>query len=418
MTAGCLKGIDYSNPLVKYRGEKISKLARMISVKPIKKPSEVLSADVYYSLYLPAPIIDEESPVELNKRIVRLLIQTPAGLKLRSKTILDRVLSTVAASVYIVKLYENIPRLEDSNGEKDLVNKLGKGELRNIVNETLADVEKINQVRLALEGLEPGSLSIYSVEDYSLDLIKLAREADVRRILEILEGVSNRGLSRSRKYERFKRGEKQGFELGSDIERAVPRDIFLDEELFYYKLAQGNLLLYSKVVEKSTGPLYVIVDKSGSMEGDKFQWAKALALSLYMKAVRERREFYICFFDSQPHNLFKISKNPRSKEAVKLFEYIATMKSSGGTDITRAVVNVLLDMSRNGLKWATLVLITDGVDRVSEKPIREGLRKTQSSLITVMIKGDNWNLKALSKEYLKAVKLDGVEILRVIKAVD
>ncbi|MEM4583064.1 MAG: hypothetical protein QXD50_04310, partial [Desulfurococcaceae archaeon] len=84
----------------------------------------------------------------------------------------------------------------------------------------------------------------------------------------------------------------------------------------------------------------------------------------------------------------------------------------------RAVVNVLLDMSRNGLKWATLVLITDGVDRVSEKPIREGLRKTQSSLITVMIKGDNWNLKALSKEYLKAVKLDGVEILRVIKAVD
>ncbi|MEM0368547.1 MAG: hypothetical protein QXN57_03795 [Desulfurococcaceae archaeon] len=75
-------------------------------------------------------------------------------------------------------------------------------------------------------------------------------------------------------------------------------------------------------------------------------------------------------------------------------------------------------MSRNGLKWATLVLITDGVDRVSEKPIREGLRKTQSSLITVMIKGDNWNLKVLSKEYLKAVKLDGVEILRVIKAVD
>lgn len=418
MITGCLKGIDYNNPLVKYRGEKISKLARIISVKPIKKPSEVLSADIYYSLYLPAPIINEDSPLELNKKLVKLLIQTPAGLKLRSKTILDRVLSTVAASVYIVRLYESIPHLEDKYGERDFIDTLSKSKLQDIVNETLADVEKINQVRLALEGLEPGSLSIYSVEDYSLDLIKLAKEADIKRILEVLEGIGNKGLSRSKKYERFKRGEKLGFELGSDIERAVPRDIFLDEELFYYKLAQGNLLLYSKVVEKSTGPIYVIVDKSGSMEGDKFQWAKALTLSLYMKAMRERREFYVCFFDSQPHNLFKLGKNPKAKEAVKLFEYIATMKSSGGTDITRAIVNVLLDIDRNGLKWATLVLITDGVDRISEKPIREGLKKTQSSLITVMIKGDNWNLKALSKEYLKAVKLDGVEILKVIKAVD
>jgi hypothetical protein len=39
-------------------------------------------------------------------------------------------------------------------------------------------------------------LSVYSVEDYSLELIRLAREADVNRILEILEGVKGKGLSK------------------------------------------------------------------------------------------------------------------------------------------------------------------------------------------------------------------------------
>ncbi|MEM0059328.1 MAG: VWA domain-containing protein [Desulfurococcaceae archaeon] len=415
---GCLKGIDYNSPLVKYRGEKVSRLVSLISGKTIKKPSETLAADIYYALYLPAPVVNESSEPSLNKEIVESLVQTNTGLKLRSKTTLDKVVSTIAASIYIIKLHENIPQPSDPSHGQGLNNIVDKNKFEDIINETLTDVEKISEIRLTLEGYEPGSLSVYSVEDYSLELIKLAREADVKWILEILEGVKGKGLSKTRKYQPFRRGEKLGFELGSDVERAVPRELFVDDELLYYKLAQGKLLLYSKVIEESTGPIYVLVDKSGSMEGDKIRWAKALALSLYMKSIKHRREFYLRFFDSQPHGLLKLSKNPDSRDAVKIFEYIATMKSAGGTDITRAVVTALLDIHRDGLKYATLVLITDGVDRVSERPIREELAKTQSSLITVMIKGDNKNLRTISKEYLKAVKLNGDEILRVIEAVD
>jgi hypothetical protein len=123
---GCLKGIDYNSPLVKYRGEKVSRLVSLISGKTIEKPSEILAADIYYALYLPAPVVNEDSEPSLNKEIVESLVQTNSGLKLRSKTILDKVISTIAASIYIIKLHENVPQPSDLSYEKELSNFIEK----------------------------------------------------------------------------------------------------------------------------------------------------------------------------------------------------------------------------------------------------------------------------------------------------
>ena len=153
------------------------------------------------------------------------------------------------------------------------------------------------------------------------------------------------------------------------------------------------------------------------MSGEKILWAKAVALALYMRALRLRREFSVRFFDSQPYSLHSLKKRPRVSEAVALFEYIARVKSSGGTDITRALLTALQDISSKKAKENTIVLITDGIDRVAEKPIRLMLDKTKSKLIVVMVMGDNKSLEKLADTYLKVVKLDQGEILKVIKAV-
>lgn len=415
---GALKGLDYGNPLVKYRSEKVARLTRILLSSSSAEISSALAADTYYSLYLPAPVVDEESPNSTCKLIVNTLTQTNEGQRLRAKTVLDPLMSAIAAALYLSKLYEKYPgntakRQTLSTGLEEPLH----GYVEKLVNEVLSEVEQLTRVRLAIEGLEPGTLSVFSLEDYSLELLKLAREADIKKILEILLGIKYLGSTASRKYIPFKRGEKAGYELGSDVERMSPRNLLYDEDVFYVKLAQGRLLLYSKVIEESMGPIYVLMDKSGSMEGEKITWAKAVALALYIRAVRGRREFYARFFDSQPYDLVKVSRNPKLSEAAKVFEYIARIKSAGGTDITRALITAITDFEERRVHGGSIVLITDGIDRVLERPVRDGLKRVHALLVTVMVKGDNKNLEAISKRYLKVVRLDRDDILRVIEAV-
>jgi len=287
-----------------------------------------------------------------------------------------------------------------------------------IVEDTLREVSEVYQLRVLLEGSEPGSFSIESIEEYSLELIRLARQADIQLLLKSLSGISIPGYTRSTRKIRSRRGEKIGFEIGRDLERIATRELLVDEDLFLYRLLQGQLLLYSKYIEESSGPVYVLVDKSGSMEGEKIKWAKILILALLNKSLKEKREFYIRFFDSQPHGLRYLSKKPKMKDVTSLFEYIARMKNAGGTDISRALVTALRDLIEKRIQHASIVLVTDGIDRITERTLREALKKTSSRLITVMIKGDNESLKRISTIYLKAVELSQSEVIRVVKAID
>lgn len=418
MERGALKGLDYGNPLVRYRSEKVARLTRILLSSSSAEISSTLAADTYYSLYLPAPIVDEGSPNPICKLVVNSITQTNEGRRLRAKTVLDSLLSAIAAALYLSKLYEKHPGITAKR--QTLPTGLEEplhGNVERLVNEVLSEVEQLSRVRLAIEGLEPGTLSVFSLEDYSLELLKLAREADIRKILEILLGIKYLGSTALRKYRPFKRGEKAGYELGSDVERMSPRNLLYDEDVFYVKLAQGRLLLYSKVIEESMGPIYVLLDKSGSMEGEKIMWAKAVALALYMRALRGRREFYARFFDSQPYDLVKVSRNPKLSEATKVFEYIARIKSAGGTDITRALITAITDLEERKVPGGSIVLITDGIDRVLERPVKDGLKRVRAFLVTVMVKGDNKSLEAISKKYLRVVRLDRDDILKVIEAV-
>lgn len=416
---GALKGVDYGSPLVKYRGERILKLVKLLSTNGDSRLDPLLAIDSFYSLYLPAPVVDDSSQREDCKVIVKTFIFNQVGLRLRSKTVLDSMLSTITSSVFLARLYDKLPDSAGITGNHVSIDtKMLPEKANEVMKDVVREIEDVSRIRFALEGFEPGNLSILSTEDYGLELLRLAREADVKKVLDVLEGIKYNGLTTSRKYRVFKRGEKRGYELGSDLERLSPRNLLYGDEVFYAKLLQGKLLLYNKVVQESTSPIYVLVDKSGSMEGEKILWAKAVSLALYMKSIRSRREFYVRIFDSQPYSVVKVSRNPTSTEAIRVLEYVARVKSGGGTDITRALVTALADIERENSYGGTIVLITDGIDRVTERPIKELLKKTDISIVTIMIKGQNESLASLSKEYLKVVKLTTDEVLRVVKAID
>lgn len=556
MEKGALSNIKYEDPLVIYRGEKVRKITRLLSGRKTDIPL-ALAIDTFYVFYLPLPLVNEESENEYVKNIVNNLLKIGVTHILRSKTILDAFLSSVASALFLSE-YTNLMELENTLRTAGLtkiksVDQLVDKAVRNV----LRDIEDVKKLRSVMEGLEPGTISDFSLEDLAIDVIRLAKDVDVRKIMEIIGKTKKWELRGKLAKQRARKGEISGYELGNDIERIVPSNLLYPQEIFYLKYMQKQLLLYEKVLSERPGPIYVLLDKclaegtsimlsngvvkpiekieigeelyvlgmsnngpliekarvidkamsidkvygivtekgilkttsnhilpvinkgevlfkfagelkagdillslnekdfeiqharvygvfetgisrtydirldkrhlffannivvhnSGSMDGSKITWAKALAISLYMKAVRSGREFYMRFFDSQPYPLIKVDKRPRAGDVVKLIEYIARVKGSGGTDISRAILVSISDIERDvSSKVSDLVLITDGIDRIAEKTVENGLKRTGTRLLTVMVMGDNKSLRSISYKYFRVIKADENDILRVVES--
>lgn len=427
---GVLKCVNYSDPIVKYRGSKVLRLVSILSSRKKIDLDIYTAIDVFYTFYLPYPIIDDPRNIPREKlisyRIICSMLRSAYIHDLRSRTVADNLLSSVAAGVFISELQNLLEKLkENSRDEQSYIKGETDSDLENGIKEgveramatAMNDVENVKKIRSLVEGEQPGTISMMAYEEYAPHLIRLARNTEVKKVLELLVGIKPWTISASHKTQRYKHGEITGYELGNDIERLVTSALALPDDLFYLRLIEGKLLLYRKVLAQGLGPLYCLLDKSGSMDGTKMTWAKAVVLSLYMKAVKEHREFYFRFFDSVPYPLAKIDKKPRARQVLRLLEYIARVKGSGGTDISRAIILATNDI-RSGIVRETsdIVLITDGVDRIAEQLVMYNLKKAKARLITVMVLGDNKSLKRISTKYFTVTKLSKEDMLQVIEA--
>ncbi len=426
---GFLRNINYEDPVVKYRGLKVLRIAKLIAEKELKIPLH-LAVDIFYSFYLPMPILVDKQEIPSNKmkdyNIINYLLRSSFIHDIRSRTVVDGLMSSIAASIFITELIkleeETRPTATSSSkrkGEETSTPTNEQAIRRNVekaISNTLRDVENAKKLKSLIEGDQPGSVSVMAYEEYGPELIRLARNIEVRKILDILRGIKPWSINIPEKKQRFKHGELTGYELGKDIERIVPSILALPDELFYIKYLENRLLLYQKMLSQGKGPLYVLLDKSGSMDGMKMTWAKAVALSLYMRAIKEHREYYFRFFDSIPYPLAKVEKRPKASQVLKLIDYIAQVRGSGGTDISKAIITACNDIRAGNVnKMSDIILITDGVDRIVEQLVLYNLKRANARLITVMIMGDNKSLKNISTKYFSVMKLSQKHLLQIVE---
>ena len=439
---GVLKGIRYDDSIVRFRGEKIiSSLRKILGKDP--SISYGLAIDAFYTMYLPYPIIispsEVDSDLKMHYALVKSIIYSKELEKHKSLTIADSCTSMIMAISYLENLLlmlEQLMENQRSSSEQQLRNELMKGmqdkggnlsqrpEVQKLIEElshealkrAIEDAKTAKKIKHLASGLMAGTGSEFSFEDRVHEVLKLARSLDVRIILDIIGNIPKHSIRARRRVVRHPKGELTGYEIGGDIERIVPTEIAAPDPLFKLKLAENKLLLYEKVLPEKWGPIYVVLDKSGSMEGEKILWAKAVSLALYIRALKECRPFYLRFFDSLPYPLIKVTKRPRSSEALKLIEYLAKVKGGGGTDITRAILTACNDVLRETSRSISdIILITDGEDRIAEVSVKRAISAANARLITVMIQGDNADLRRLSYKYFTAIKLDEEEILKIIE---
>ena len=93
--------------------------------------------------------------------------------------------------------------------------------------------------------------------------------------------------------------------LGNDLHRLMPQELLNlaapeTEDDFWLRYVNNELLQYelSGVERMGQGPIIVVCDESGSMEGAPEAWSKALSLALCQQARQLKRDFHYIGFSS------------------------------------------------------------------------------------------------------------------------
>ena len=219
-----------------YRGEKILAVAKRIAEKDLDpRLSAPLAVDVFYTYYLPVPLVSEGSENEdkdmmFRRAIVSAMLRTDSLWKSKTFTTADGLTSVVASASFIERLSKLLPPPEGSGegGQQKQQQEQQEQEgpesgppniqeaVQKAMESAMRDSEMAKKIKMTAERLGAGKGSVFSLESSAELVLRLARETDVARILEKIEGLklpSVKGSSSTK----FSKGWIAGIEYGGDI---------------------------------------------------------------------------------------------------------------------------------------------------------------------------------------------------------
>jgi len=367
----------------KYRAETIVEAAN------VKAPL-IVALELFHAAYLLNTKIREKADAVL-KKVVEPILQDE---ELRDMTVADDIISRVFAVKYLRELFANLKfkglyntlqhlmslgeERQETRQQKE-AKEPSRGdfnhEFKNAVmgafhraKEFAEKGKNIQQLYTKVVGKKPGLFQL-------LDIMKYNIAVDISLLLK---KFMESGFDVGKKFHGHF-GNPEGVVFGKDLSRALPSSLALPEEVFWYRYATGTLPLLELRGEEPRS-FIMMIDKSGSMKGEKTLWARSIALKLLQISKNSNIQAWCGFFDAVVHRVYDLKR--QSHEALKA---VLAVSSKGGTSIDKA----LKEADRYN---ATIILITDGEDDVTYKP--------RNRLISVMVMGNNEHLMKISDEYL------------------
>jgi uncharacterized protein with von Willebrand factor type A (vWA) domain len=192
---------------------------------------------------------------------------------------------------------------------------------------------------------------------------RLKSDHRLRQIAMLAGRFKRIAASKRRQKVRHGADEVTDIEMGADLARLLPSELVklahrTRRMVLIRDLMERQAMQYQLVGNEplGKGPLVVLLDKSGSMDGPRDIWATALSLALMDEARRTRRMFAMLAFDYRvKHEVVVNPGEPLPEDA--LFTSCA-----GGTEIAIALARglELIASNQSALKKADVVLVTDG----------------------------------------------------------
>ena len=236
---------------------------------------------------------------------------------------------------------------------------------------------KVEEVSSTIEawGLEEGELHRESIPEALGLLERMKRNQHLKKFAALL-GRIRKIAARKARAKVSGQGVRVAIpETGRDLRRAERSELVaithpaLRAKAFR-RWTQGELRLRGEKTEQKLGhgPVIVCEDGSGSMEGAKQQWAKAVTLSLAHYAKLQRRSFGWILFD---YGVRQSKTYPQGRLSAGEMLELAESRAGGGTNFEQPLRKAVEMIQKEGLKKADICFITDGECAVSDQFPRE-----------------------------------------------
>lgn len=257
--------------------------------------------------------------------------------------------------------------------------------------------QELADTREALAGLAPGLESAPPAgQEHDPRRMQLAERLRTdERLRDVLQRAGRiQRIVRNRQQVRAEhaREEVVDLERGGDVSRVLPAGL---ARLHHPKL---RLLALREVVERTAlqyrlegkepqgrGPIVVLLDESGSMEGEPHTWARAIGIAALGQAAREKRACTVLGFDTRVTSCHRLQANGEAYDlgrypdpstqgeriggVAELILRVAAIGVHGGTSYDQPLQVALGCGVRE--ERADLILVTDGMADVSPAILAE-----------------------------------------------
>lgn len=254
--------------------------------------------------------------------------------------------------------------------------------------------EEVKEISDTIEvwGLESGELTCESIPEVLEILERIKKNPALKKFSSLLGRLRKIAARKARSKDSGEGVRSTVTETGRNLKRAVSAELIaLTNPALKVQAqkrwARGELRLRGEKTHRKLGhgPVIVCEDGSGSMEGEKQQWAKALTLAMAHYAKIQKRSFGWIIFDRRVHQ----SKTyPKGVLSAKDLLEIAESRAGGGTDFEAPLKKAVEMIKEQGLKKADVLLVTDGMCAVSDDFLKELLtvkRVLEINIFTVLV---------------------------------
>jgi uncharacterized protein with von Willebrand factor type A (vWA) domain len=203
--------------------------------------------------------------------------------------------------------------------------------------------------------------------------IKLAsrlNNARLRRIAELFGPMHRLAFATKQRIIPDMPHEMTGVNLGGDLSKLLPSEILrlASPEMrpsFLASLVDRSLLNYQMQGREKVGKggIVVLVDTSGSMQGAREEWAKALLLVLMNIAKIEGRQIHVIFFSGPgqtQHFGFESSRDFTVDRIIEVAEYNLAGGTSFETPLNEGMELLEKEHRATGRVQSDIILVTDG----------------------------------------------------------
>lgn len=350
--------------------------------------------DLFQS-FLQKEISFEDKPSEMMKGLIETMQDTTEFQNLRSRTVNDTTRSWFGMSKFSQQLEETLKEFRELNdlkkreerakevGDKVAEELIGKEikkyflknknairyKVRQDIREAKKEVDDVDTVLAAIggNGCDDG---IGQTSDQNADWVvpmmkDIIGNKYIMQALEFAGRLTAKADSIASANPNRKVGSLVGVTQGDELESLLPKEYAIADDpdleaLFWSNYADKTLQVFDRESEetKAEGEIVLCLDKSGSMDGEKYKLASGLVFAYHRVAKIKNRPFYVVGFDGRLQDSFEVKSTEDCMKFLRNF-------SGGGTDFDLPLMESCKIIGDNPkFENADIIFVTDGCSTI------------------------------------------------------